>query len=55
MNDHDIQLISLGAAFGMYAMLALQIFFGILDDRRDRKVLRAAEAKLAAAQQRADA
>ncbi|MEU1194949.1 hypothetical protein ABZ446_01840 [Streptomyces sp. NPDC005813] len=55
MNDHDIQLLSLGAAFGMNFMLFIQIAFGMLDDRRDRKVARAAEAKLKAAEERAAA
>lgn len=55
MSDHDIQLLTLGTALGMYLMLLVQITFGLLDDRRDRKVLRAAEAKLEAAQKRADA
>lgn len=55
MTDHDIQLLALGAALGMYAMLALQILFGILDDRRDRKAERDAEAMLEAARKRADA
>jgi len=55
VTDNDIQLLALGAAFGMYAMLLLQIVFGVLDGRRDRKALRAHEAKLEAAQNRADA
>ena len=55
MSDHDIQLFTLGVTLGIYLMLAVQISFGILDDHRDRKVLRAAETQLAAAQQRADA
>lgn len=54
MSDHDVQLLALGAAIGMYSMLLLQILYGILDDRRDRKALRAAEAKLEAAQKKAD-
>jgi hypothetical protein len=54
MSDHDIQLLTLGAAFGMYLMLLLQILYGILDDRRDRKAAREAKAKLEAAQRRAD-
>lgn len=55
MNDHDIQLLTLGAAFGMNFMLLVHILFGVLDDRRDRKVLRTAEAELEAARERADA
>lgn len=50
MNDHDIQLLSLGAAFGMNFMLLVHIAFGVLDDRRDLKVARAAKAELAARQ-----
>jgi len=44
MSDHDIQLLVLGAASGMYFMLLLQILYGILDDRRDRKAGSAARA-----------
>ncbi|MER6064852.1 hypothetical protein ABT167_27495 [Streptomyces sp. NPDC001792] len=55
MTDHDIQLLSVGIAAGMDFMLLVQMFFGILDDRNDRKVLRAAEAKLEAAKKRAAA
>ncbi|MFD3929558.1 hypothetical protein [Streptomyces sp. NPDC058614] len=55
MNDNEIQLLALGATLGVYLMLAFQVAFGILDDRRDRKVIRAAEAQLAAARERADA
>jgi len=53
MSDHDIQLLALGITLGIYFMLAVQIAFGILDDHRDRKVARAAEAKLSAAQEKA--
>ncbi|MEU9285990.1 hypothetical protein AB0D57_15000 [Streptomyces sp. NPDC048275] len=53
MKDHDIQLLALGAAFGMHLMLLVHIAFGVLDDRRDRKTLRAAEAKLEAAREKA--
>ncbi|MEU9894261.1 hypothetical protein ACIBCS_27910 [Streptomyces phaeochromogenes] len=55
MTDHDIQLLALGATLGMYFMAAVQIAFGVLDDRRDRKVLRDAEAQLEAAQKKANA
>lgn len=48
MRDHDIQLLALGFAIGAHVMLLIQMFFGILDDRRDRKAIRAAQAKLAA-------
>jgi hypothetical protein len=53
MTDNEIQLLAIGAAIGMYAMLALQIVFGILDDRRDRKAARAAMAMLEAARKKA--
>jgi len=55
MSDHDIQLVSLGIAAGMDLMLLIQMVFAILDDRRDRKTLRAAQAKLKAAEERAAA
>ena len=55
MTNHDIQLVSLGMAAGMDLMLLMQMVVAILDDRRDRKALRAAEAKLAAARERAEA
>ncbi|MGW0647867.1 hypothetical protein ACWD4T_03525 [Streptomyces umbrinus] len=55
MSDHDIQLLALGASAGMCFMLLVQIVFGIIDDRRDRKAVRAAEAQLQAARERADA
>jgi hypothetical protein len=48
MSDHDIQLVALGIAAGMDLMLLVQMVFAILDDRRDRKAVRAAEAELAA-------
>lgn len=53
MTDHDIQLLAIGVAIGMDLMLLLQIVFGILDDRRDRKAARAAQAMLDAARERA--
>jgi hypothetical protein len=49
MSNHDIQLLALGASIGVYFMLLVQVVFGVLDDRRDRKTVRAAEAKLAVA------
>ncbi|MFJ8027428.1 hypothetical protein [Streptomyces sp. NPDC096311] len=55
MTDHDLQLLIIGIAIGMDLMLLVQILFGILDDRRDRKVVRAAEARLKASQSRAAA
>jgi hypothetical protein len=48
VNNHDIQLLAIGLAAGMDIMLLVQVAFGILDDRRDRKAVRAAEAELAA-------
>jgi hypothetical protein len=44
MNHHDIELLTIGMAIGVYLMLALQIIYGILDDRRDRKAGSAAMA-----------
>ncbi|MEU6098425.1 hypothetical protein [Streptomyces sp. NPDC047079] len=55
MTDHELQLLLLGFAAGMDVMLLLQMVFAILDDRRDRKALRTAEAKLRAARERAGA
>jgi hypothetical protein len=55
MTNHDIQLVALGIATGMDLMLLVQLCFGILDGRRDRKVLRAAEAKLKTARDKAAA
>ena len=55
MSDHDIQLVALGMAAGMDLMLLVQAVLAVRDDRRDRKALRAAEAKLAAARERAEA
>ncbi len=55
MTDYDIQLLAVGFTLGMYAMLLVQIAFGIRDARRDRKAERAAQAQLAAARARAEA
>ncbi len=55
MTDHELQLLAIGIAAGMDLMLLVQIAFGILDDRRDRKTRRAAEAKLKAAKEKAAA
>jgi hypothetical protein len=55
MNDHDIQILAIGITIGIYVMLLVQVIGGVLDDRRDRKAIRAAEAELKAAQQAADA
>ncbi|MGW3651868.1 hypothetical protein [Streptomyces sp. NPDC000878] len=55
MSDHELQLLSIGFTVGAYFMLLTQVAFRMLDDRRDRKALRAAEALPEAARQRADA
>lgn len=55
MTDHEIQLIALAFSAGMDFMLLIQIGFGILDDRRDRKAARAAQAQLKTAEERAAA
>lgn len=52
MSDHDIQLLALGASIGMYLMLLVHVVGGMLDDRRDRKVARAAMAELEAARKK---
>ncbi|MGV9242639.1 hypothetical protein [Streptomyces sp. NPDC003710] len=52
MTDHDIQLLSIGVAIGADLMLLVQMVFDMLDDRRNRRALRAAEAKLKAAEER---
>ncbi|MEU6490368.1 hypothetical protein ABZ890_08240 [Streptomyces sp. NPDC046984] len=44
MTSHEIQLLSLGVTLGMLLMLLVNITFGIIDDRRDLKAARAAEA-----------
>ena len=46
MRDHDIQLLALGVAIGADLMLLVQMFFGILDDRRERKAVRESRAAL---------
>ena len=55
MTDHELQLLFFGVAAGMYLMLLVQIVFGVLDDRRDRKAARAAQARLDAAREKARA
>lgn len=55
MRDHDIQLLTVGVAAGMNLMQLVYMVFGLLDDRRDRKAARAAQAKLKAAKERAAA
>jgi hypothetical protein len=52
VNDHDIQLLALGASIGVYFMLLVQVVFGVLDDRRDRKAVRAAKAELTEAKEK---
>lgn len=53
MSNHDIQLLAIGASFGMNAMLLAHVILGVMDDRRARKARRADEASLEAAQKRA--
>jgi hypothetical protein len=55
MTDHEIQLLAIGTALGMYLMLLLQIGFEIHADRRAHKARRADEAKLKAAREKAGA
>lgn len=55
MSDHDIQMIAIGFAIGVDLMLILQLVYGILDDRRDRKTAHAARALLDDARAKADA
>ncbi|MFE9098514.1 hypothetical protein [Streptomyces sp. NPDC007264] len=55
MTEHELQLLAIGFTLGMYAMLIAEIIRGLLDERRDRKARRAAEAKLKAAEERAAA
>ncbi|MFK0151175.1 hypothetical protein ACIQVK_03720 [Streptomyces sp. NPDC090493] len=55
MSDHDVTLLAVGAATGIYLMLLLQAVFQILDDRRDRKARLAAQALLDEARARAEA
>lgn len=55
MSDHELQLLSIGFTVGAYLMLLIQVAFRMLDDRRDRKAVRAAEALLEAARQRVGA
>lgn len=55
MNDHDLQLLAIGASIGIYFMLLIQVIGGMLDDRRDRKVARAALAQIEAAEEKAAA
>lgn len=55
MTDHELQLLFIGVAVGMDLMLLVQAAFGVLDDRRDRKALRAAQARLDAAREKARA
>ena len=55
MTETEIALVVLGIEIGMLIMLLVQVTFGILDDRRERKAARAAQARLDAARSRADA
>jgi hypothetical protein len=53
MTENEIQILSVGFTAGAYFMVLVQVAFGILDDRRDRKAARAAMAQLDAARERA--
>lgn len=53
MTNHDVLLLALGITAGMDLMLLIQMYFGLLDDHRDRKALRAAEVDLNAPQEAA--
>lgn len=55
MTNHDIQLLTLGITAGMDLMLLIHMAFGLLDDHRDRKALRSAQAKPTTSQERAAA
>jgi len=55
MSDREIQLLVIGITIGVYVMLLVQITFGVLDDRRDRKAARTAQALLDAAREKAQA
>lgn len=55
MTNHDIQLLALGITAGMDLMLLLQVAFGLLDDRRDRRHLAVGEAKSTVSEERAAA
>lgn len=49
MTETESALLILGIQIGMLVMLFAQIIGGVIDDRRDRKVARAAQAQLDAA------
>lgn len=55
MTDHELQMLFVGVAVGMDLMLLVQAAFAVLDDRRDRKVARAAHAQLDMAREKARA
>lgn len=55
MTETEIALVFLGIEIGMLLMLLVQVAFAAIDDRRDRKAIRAAEALLEASRQKADA
>ncbi|MFI2431962.1 hypothetical protein [Streptomyces sp. NPDC018693] len=55
MSDNDISMLAIGVTLGAYLMLAVQMVFQALDDRRDRRIAHAAQAKLKAARDRAGA
>ncbi|MGW0169532.1 hypothetical protein ACWDWT_30805 [Streptomyces sp. NPDC003343] len=49
MTHDEITLLASGIAIGINLMLLLNVYWSWLDDRRDRTVVRAAQAKLRAA------
>lgn len=55
MTDNELQILCIGFMVGAYSMVLIQVWFGILDDRRDRKAARAAMAQLEAAREKARA
>lgn len=55
VTDSEIQMLAIGFTLGAYFILLVQVIGGILDDRRDRKAVRAVVAQLEAARERARA
>ncbi|MFM9593363.1 hypothetical protein ACKI1O_28745 [Streptomyces scabiei] len=55
MTENELQILCVGFTLGAYFMVLVQVGFGILDDRRDRKAARAAMAQLEAARAKAKA
>ncbi|MFF1321464.1 hypothetical protein ACFVZZ_18860 [Streptomyces chartreusis] len=55
MTDTEFAMLCLGIQIGALTMLLGQVLCGIRDDRRDRRLARAAQAQLDAARERAKA